>query len=296
MPRPNQPRSPPFSAEPGSWECLVLRLHQDVAGAALLLHAQLAGAGVVGGAHLALGRRILARERLGREHHVFDPHPLGGAEIGLIGLVIRLDLLIAHLDLRQELLDLQAGVGDLAPLRLERVDLGHHGAWGDRRVGDGAGHARERDLRLQVGDIALVGDPLRSEVGGILRGRELAVLLELGRAGDGVDHRLARQEHVRARRLARHQALADHRLQHGAVHLRRVEHRRVDRAAEHAPQLVLLPAQLVGELALRDLEAVDRGHGVAAAAELRVGLDAPGREGDRDQEQENLNNPLVFVD
>ena len=101
---------------------------------------------------------------------------------------------------------------------------------------------------------------------------------------------------MRPRRLARHQALADHRLQHRALHLGRLEHRRVHRAAEHAAQLILLAAQLLGELALRDVQAVDGGDGVTAAAELRIRLDAPGREGDRDQEQENLDNPLVFVD
>ena len=55
-------------------------------------------------------------------------------------------------------------------------------------------------------------------------------------------------------------------------------------------------AQLVRELALRDLHAVDRGHGVARAAKARIGLDAPGGEGERDQPEKDLDYALVFGD
>ena len=147
----------------------VFRLHQDVAGAALLFHAELAGAAFVGGAQLAFGRRLLARERFGGEHHVFDPHALRRAEIGLVGLVMRLDLRLVDLDLRQILLHLEARVGNFAALRFQRVDLRHHGARRDGGIGDGARHAGERNLGLKVDDVALVADPLRRQVGRVLR-------------------------------------------------------------------------------------------------------------------------------
>src|SRR2546422_10926711 len=97
-------------------------------------------------------------------------------------------------------------------------------------------------------------------------------------------------------RRRRDQALSDQRVQQRAPRLRRIERGGIDGAPEHLADLVVLALQLFGELALRDLHAVDRGHGVARAAKARVGLDAPGGEGERDQPEEDLDYALVFGD
>src|SRR2546422_10225563 len=101
---------------------------------------------------------------------------------------------------------------------------------------------------------------------------------------------------VAPERRRRDQALSDQRVQERAPRLRRIERSRVDGAPEHLAKLVLLATQLVRELALRDLHAVDRGHGVARAAKARVGLDAPGGKGERDQAEEDLDYALVLGD
>ena len=202
MPRPNQPRSPPFSAEPGSCECFFAssanRLGFFFSSASNLSASSFvltrmwlarrcsstlncAGARLVGGLDLGLGRRLLARERLGREHHVLGAHALRRAELGLVGVVVRLDLRVVDLHLRQELLRRDAHLGHLALLRLERGERAAtvRGAIAVSAIAPR--NARERDLALQLGDVALVGDALRlREVApSTCARRELAVLLEL---------------------------------------------------------------------------------------------------------------------
>src|SRR3954465_10677878 len=57
--------------------------------------------------------------------------------------------------------------------------------------------------------------------------------------------------------------------------------------------LLLVP--LVVELAARDVHAIDARHRVAGATIARVGLDAPGGEGDRDEREENLQDEPVLL-
>jgi len=302
MPRPNQPRSPPLGAEPGSCECFLassanrLGFFFSSARSFSASSRVLTRMWLVGRLDLGLGGRILLRQRLGRKHDVLGAHALRRAVVGLVGVVVRLDLLVGELHLREELLVRDARLRDLALLRLDRGEARGHRARRDRGLGDRAGEARERDVALQLGDVALVGDAAAREVGRVLGGGELAVLLELRRAGDGVDHRLAAHHHVGAQRLALEQAALDQALEHRAARFRRVEDARIDRAAEAPAQLLLLAAHLLGELALRDLQPVDRRDRVARAAKARIGLDAPGGEGERDQAEEHLDEALVLGD
>jgi hypothetical protein len=182
-----------------------------------------------------------------------------------------------------------ARLGHLALLRLDGGEARDDRARRDRGFRDRAGEAHERQLALQLGDVALVRDAPAREVRRVLGGRELAVLLELRGAGDGVDHRLPAHEHVGAPELARDQALGDEALEHQALRFGGFQHRGVDGSAEDA-------AHLFGEFAPRNFHSVHRGDGVARSAELRIGLDAPGGEGDRDQPEENLDDALILGD
>ena len=165
----------------------------------------------------------------------------------------------------------------------------------DRRLADRSDQPCERKLRLQLGDVRLVAQAALLEICGIKRGGELAVLLELGRLRDRLDHRVAAHDEVALGGLHGHDALRDHLVEHRAAHLGIVERRGIDAVAEHAPDLVLLRAQLVVVFAPRDVGAVHARYRVAAAGEAGIGLDPPGGERDRDQPEDDLHHAPVLL-
>jgi len=125
---------------------------------------------------------------------------------------------------------------------------------------------------------------------------ELAVLLELGHRHDPLAEPLVVEIEVTPRRLGGDHALGDHLVEHRAARVGCVEHRRIDATAEHARQAFLLGAQLLVELAPRDVGAVHARYRVVRAAVARIGLDAPGRERDRDETEHDLQEAPMLLD
>ena len=207
MPLPKNPRSPPWAAEPGSFDCSFASL------------AKSPGIGLERGERglgLLAGRGLVAA--FGRKQDVARPPLLIDAEAPLVLFVVRLDVRIGdgggardRFGTEHEVLDLDAlrrfevllvPVVELGHLRIGDRDLGEEVVRADRKhtdlallqqhaikpIGDGLGHdrrledSRDEHLLAQVGAHALLEaslrQALRRQVGAVAFEAENTVVLE----------------------------------------------------------------------------------------------------------------------
>ena len=188
---------------------------------------------------------------------------------------------------------------DFALLRLERGEPGRHGRAARSPCSPIA--PRERGQRQLASAAAATFrwsvDAALREVRRVERGRELAVLLELRRLGDRLDHRLAAHEQVRASRP---------RWRPGAGRSSGRAPRGAPRACRAPPDRCAPPNMRRScSCCWRSCSANSRCEmslplTVATVSrpprEARVGLDAPGRESDGDQAEEDLHDAPVLLD
>jgi hypothetical protein len=209
---------------------------------------------------------------------------------------VGLQLLFAELDLREEGLRRDQRLRHFAPLLLQRGEPLGDAARDDGAIGDGARELRQRQVEAQPRLEHLRRHVLRAQQRLVVRAGEGAVGLERGDGGDGFAQLVVAHRQVPARRGVGHQALRHQRLEQRTARLRRVERGRVEAAAEGCAQAFLLALQLLGELALRDPPAVDRGDLVAPAGRAGVGLEPEERERRHDQQHErDLDQALVLL-
>ncbi len=125
--------------------------------------------------------------------------------------------------------------------------------------------------------------------------RELAVVLEARVRGDPLEDLLVRHREMQVGPLLLDQPVADHVLQDAVAHLGIVEERRVHRPLRPAQHLLLV-AQRIRELGLRDAAAVEARDFADRVAAAEVVVDAEERERQRDQREDELDDPLVLGD
>ena len=170
-----------------------------------------------------------------------------------------------------------------------------HRARGDGGFRHRAGQLRERHVVAHARLEHLRGHVLRAQQRVVVGLGERAVGLERGNRRDRVAQRLVAHHQRRAQRRVGEQALRHQLLEQRLARLGRVEGLGVDAAAERGAQPLLLLAQLLGELALRDAHAVDRGDVALVAERTGVGLQPEEGEGNHHQHKHHLGEALVFL-
>ncbi len=166
----------------------------------------------------------------------------------------------------------------------------------DRRTRIGIAQALCHQIAAQL-VLELDGSaPARLQEVLVLRQREAVTVAKLGDLEQQLLQIGIRNHDALARSLFDEQPALNQPVEHDRANLRTVEQRGVGLIAEHLAHLLLLSAQRLAELRLRDPLFAHRGNRAARTGVAEIGIDAEKGEGDDDGAQDPLDYPFLVAD